>query len=345
MDIKVKLSKLTVFNALLALCLCVSFSSCSTIYEDNSDCYHCFRVRFKYDMNMKFADAFANTVSYVTLYVYDAETGELVHKQAEGGEALTQEGYTMTLTGLEPGTYDLLAWCGDGLHDGNFSVPSQDYGEMVEANICTMGREEGGKITSDVGQLYHGFQRVTFEDNYYPQTQTLALTKNTNTVRVVLQHLSGVDVEPDYFRFEIKDENGVMAHDNSLVEDEILTYSPWSVTAGSAGIDADIYQMKSQTSVSVALAEFTVGRLMEDENPVLSIYNVLEGDKKVLSIPLKDYALLVKGYYNKNMSDQEYLDRQDEYNLTFFLDEHGNWLTSQVIINSWHLVFQNSELK
>ena len=70
-----------------------------------------------------------------------------------------------------------------------------------------------------------------------------------------------------------------------------------------------------------------------------------EDDKLVLSIPLKDYALLVKGNYNKAMSDQEYLDRQDEFNLTFFLDEYGQWTTSRIIINSWHLVIQDSVLK
>ena len=74
-------------------------------------------------------------------------------------------------------------------------------------------------------------------------------------------------------------------------------------------------------------------RLVTEKNPVLSIYNVRENEK-VLSIPLKDYALLVKGHYNRAMSDQEYLDRQDEYNLTFFLDEHGQWATSRIIINS-----------
>ena len=44
------------------------------------------------------------------------------------------------------------------------------------------------------------------------------------------------------------------------------------------------------------------------------------------------------------MSDQEYLDRQDEYNLTFFLDEHGLWTTSVIIINSWSVVLNDTEL-
>lgn len=329
---------------LLMLYTCISLNSCSTVFSDYDDCEMDFQIRFKYDMNMKFADAFANSVSYVALYVYDAQTGKLVLKQEESGDVLRQEDYVMVLDELEPGTYDLLAWCGNGLQEGNFDVPSHSIGSSVkEENICTMDRESGAKVTSDVKQLYHGAARVSFEARYGVQEKVVSLTKNTNTVRVVLQHLSGLDVDPSLFTFEIKDENGVMAHDNTVLDDEVISYYPWSVTAGSAGIDADIYSTRTQTSVSVALAEFTVSRLVTENNPVLSIYNKEEGEK-VLSIPLKDYALLVKGNYNKAMSDQEYLDRQDEYNLTFFLDEYGNWASSQIIINSWHIVFQESDL-
>lgn len=64
----------------------------------------------------------------------------------------------------------------------------------------------------------------------------------------------------------------------------------------------------------------------------------------MLSIPLVDYALLVKGYYNRDMGDQEYLDRQDEYNLVFFLDADGDWLSSSIIINSWKVVLSETGL-
>jgi hypothetical protein len=189
-------------------------------------------------------------------------------------------------------------------------------------------------------------KRMTINQTYGVHTETMSLTKDTNNVRVILQHLSGVDVDKDLFRFEITDVNGALDYDNSLMEDEVLTYSPWSVVAGSAGVGSgDIYaSTRAQTSVSVALAEFTVSRLMTSTNPMLSIYNVEDNDRLVLSIPLKDYALLVKGNYNRQMDDQEYLDRQDEYNLTFFLDEFGNWATSMIIINSWSVVLNQSEI-
>ena len=75
---------------------------------------------------------------------------------------------------------------------------------------------------------------------------------------------------------------------------------------------------------------------------ILKVIDLLE-DKVVLSIPLIDYALLVKGNYNKAMSNQDYLDRQDEYTMTFFLDE-GEWVSSVIYINSWRVVLNNTEL-
>lgn len=61
--------------ALMLLGLGTFFSSCEKIFEYEGDCsIHC-QIRFRYDMNMKFADAFANSVSHVTVYVYDAGTG------------------------------------------------------------------------------------------------------------------------------------------------------------------------------------------------------------------------------------------------------------------------------
>lgn len=49
-------------------------------------------------------------------------------------------------------------------------------------------------------------------------------------------------------------------------------------------------------------------------------------------------------WYEQPMSDQEYLDRQDEYNMTFFLDPDDRWIDQYIYINSWHLVIQHGRL-
>ena len=65
------------------------------IFEDEGDCDPYYKVRFRYDRNLKFADAFAAEVDEVTLYVADAATGRIVWQKHESGNALKQAGYLM----------------------------------------------------------------------------------------------------------------------------------------------------------------------------------------------------------------------------------------------------------
>ena len=338
---------------MIALIAGFTFTSCSTIFDYEGDCSFTYHVKFKYDKNMLYADAFAGNVTYVSLFAFDAETGLLVFTDTESGEALKAEDYTMPLD-LQPGTYDLLAWCGSAVADNKVIVPEVEIGKTTLADVdCMIDRvvtgEHSSCVLDNMGSLYHGKERVTLTDDEGKHIKVLSLTKNTNKVNIILQHLSGIDVDPNLFTFRIEDNNGHMDYENNIVSDSI-TYHPWSVRAGTAGIDANIRDTLTRaatiTSVSVAVAEFNVGRLMKENEPMLSIYNV-EENKRILSIPLVDYALLVKSAdtEGRTMSDQEYLDRQDGYSMTFFLDEHGDWASARIIINSWLVVTHNVGLE
>ena len=126
------------------------------------------------------------------------------------------------------------------------------------------------------------------------------------------------------------------------MEDEVITYQAWDKRSGYAGLGEE--EIEGITSVNVAIADLTVARLMADERPILRITN--ENGENVVTIPLVDYALLVKSEYSKfpNMSDQEYLDRQDEYTMVFFLDEGNRWMDAYVYINKWRVVLNNVDI-
>lgn len=141
------------------------------------------------------------------------------------------------------------------------------------------------------------------------------------------------------FDFVITDNNGYLDYDNSLLADDELSYSAWSKYEGMAGVNGDTGE---QTSVSAALAELTTCRLVKGHQMRLHVYEHSTG-RSIINIPLIDYALLVKGNYQSRMDDQEYLDRQDSYNLVFFLDEKANWLATTIYINSWRVVLSNSD--
>ena len=336
----------------------LTLSSCDgIIYDDEGDCDVIYRLRFRYDMNMKFADAFSNEVKSICLYAFDTN-GTLVWQTIDAGEHLAAEDYCIELP-LSPGKYSLMAWC--GLDNGDsFTVPSISEGDKSDGLHCRLSRtyndEEGAISNNDLNALFHGTLDVELptdiDGGIY--SYTMSLTKDTNVFRIVLQHLSGKDIDADDFTFKIEDENGWLRHDNSMRDDEPITYHAWDKYSASAGVDVIGGDFnpdgRAITDVSVAVAELTTNRLFASEtrgpgkkNPMLVIRKAGQGDL-VARIPVIDYALLVKGNYHRQMDDQEYLDRQDEYNMTLFLDDNNHWLSTTVIINSWRVVLNPTDL-
>lgn len=344
MNITTQISKLKMFAAVFAIA--TAFTSCdSVIYDGEGDCSVKYRIEFEYERNMEFADAFASKVSSVALYVFD-ESGVLVEQMSESGEALAADDYAMMLE-LEPAEYDLLAWC--GVDGKSFTVPTATVGQTtLDQMLCTMSRKSdaaGSYVDEDLSALFHGLKRINYTDEPGVHTEVLSLTKNTNNFRIILQQTwsdsSAVEsVDVSKFDFAIIDDNGKMNYDNSVMEDEQIIYRPWDITTGDVDVDTDISTRANMVTVSVA--ELTTARLMTDHRPILVVTKKETGEK-VLSVPIVDYALLVKGNYNRNMDDQEYLDRQDEYNMTFFVHD-GKWVSSQIIINSWRVVLNNEIL-
>ena len=318
-------------------------SSCNdglNIFDGQGDCG--VYISFKYDYNIKFANAFANEVNSIALYIFD-EDGVLVeHTTTMDKEALSKDKFEIALQ-LAPGKYNLLAW-GGLMNEESFGLLTdvrvgETRLEEVQVKMHRQHNDNGeATVSEDLLPLYHGSMAIEVSDEDGTYRHTMSLKKNTNAVRILLHEMSGQEMDADQYIFEIKDNNGLYAWDNSLLADEDITYSAWYQQTGSADVD----ESRTVTAVSVALAELTVGRMRADKSPILHIRNSQTGEE-VVRIPLADYALLVKGYYREHMGDQEYLDRQDEYVLTFFLDE-GVWLDTYILINSWRVVLNNTEL-
>lgn len=357
-----------------ALVVAAGLTGCDGfIYEDEGDCDPKFRVRLKYDKNMKFADAFSNEVNAVTLYVID-EDGNVVYTHEESGERVKEDGYEIVLDGkVKPGNYRLLAWCGEGHLEESQSWKVADSDRMEELTCRLLGDHQvtvGGRavevtpggfhVGREIGDLYHHVTDVTeFPDEEGYHYYTMPLMKDTNSIRVVLQHLSDQPIDAGMFDFTITSGNGHLGHDNELKEHEMVTYHAWNVMSGEAEI-VDKYHPGQYQSL---IADLTIGRLHLDEMQGGSIYDESDDDgvmrlnvirrgtetvpeEVVFSVPMVDLALLFKrnSKYNRQLTDQEYLDYQDEYNVVFFIDEGYRWTDTHVYIESWHVVRQDVNL-
>ena len=310
-------------------------------------------IRFQFDNNMMGVDAFSKKVHSVKIFGFDKDD-KLAFEFAEKGDALAMQGYTLPLDGVAPGEYTIVAWCGldNDTRSESFIVSDTEIGKTTrEELICRMEREiENGQHFSRE-QLYDLFHGTAYGVVIYPEKDTahsgdniytVNLTKDTNDVRILLQQMNK-DVNVDDFSFSIEDANGTLASDNSLEDDEDIHYEPFHTASGIAGvIDEATRADGAIEGLGVAVADMKMSRLMARHKSVLTIKN--SDGSRVLQIPMTDYALLAKPFEAEGFTDQEYLDRQDNYRLMFFLDSQGEWLSTRLYINNWAIVNQDGSL-
>ena len=167
---------------------------------------------------------------------------------------------------------------------------------------------------NELHPLWHSLDTFTVTRDM-PEADTISLAKNTNKLRVVLQNVMGEDMDVNNFSFRIVADNGYMDYDNSLLQDPTIHYLPYYTENVELG--ADPTPGATVGGQYVAVAEMNTMRLMAGRNYRLIIRH--HGwEKDVLNVNLNDYLLLTK-MEGHRISPQEYLDRQDEYSIIFFL--------------------------
>jgi len=305
---------------------------------------------------MLFADAFPGHVKSVDLYAFDPETHILVKHWSEKSPEMAEQGWKMKIDVTPGKTYDLLAWCGIDTDPASFRLPAVTVGSTTREQLtCELMQSAPGIIDHHhpLSPMWHGtLNGVTFTDvEGTEQVETIRLTKDTNTFIVALQNLSGDPIQEGLFEFSITDNNGLLSADNLPFSDNPqITIYPYHTALASAVYDPSIFyddQTTAQTPLDahpegnkcVAIAELSSNRLMTGSKATLTVRRTDTG-RAIFELPLIDLALCIKGYQNRAMSDQEFLDRQDSYNMTFFLDENRHWAGAVIIINSWRVVYQ-----
>ena len=354
MDI-LKSARKYLFTALAAL-LAAGFTACDeSMFDSEGDCEVTHSIRFLYEKNLKWADAFPSEVRSVHLYAFDTR-GLFVKEYTAAGEALSEPGWLLPLD-LPTGTYRFVAWCGleNGAAEESFTVPQPVAGvTTIEELTCTLNTTRGddGETSGDeLDFLYYGRSEETLVDNHDGQDYVydIYLTQDTNHIRIILNELtSDEDMDPKDYDIRIEAVNGLMGHDNELLGNTVVTYTPWDISADEVAVgkpDAD----DEVKTIRGIIADFSVSRMTAGQagSMRLTITDRRSNDKIITRVPVIHYALLSKGYYEKayrhQMTDQDFLDREDEYVFTFFLYDN-KWLDSYIDIHSWRVVLHDYEV-
>ena len=188
---------------------------------------------------------------------------------------------------------------------GNFIRRQDIEGAELKANSIAMDLEPGT------------YQVLVITGDRHEEKE-ISLAKNTNKLRVVLQDTEGYSMDVKDFSFRIVADNGYMDYDNTLLDDDTISYLPYhtesvDIAAGSA----DDQINGKPANQYVAVAELNTMRLMAGENYRLIVRHK-DWKNDVLNVNLNQYLLLTQ-MEGHDIPAQEYLDRQDEYSIVFFL--------------------------
>ena len=304
------------------LLLLLVLFSCTSIDETLPECR--LYVRFRYDYNMEFSDAFASQVNRVDVFVFDKD-GTFVIKKSEQGETLGGS-YRMPLP-LPAGEYRIAAWA--GMSD-DFEMPEPVAGKTtLEELTVRMKREESLVHNKALNPLwYGGVQAVSFTGRQ-GQTETVSLIKDTNKFRFILQKSGpGEELDINDCLFEIRADNGYYDWNNDLLDDDMISYRP--------------YYLEKVEDVGIVV-EMNTMRLLEHKKVYLTLTRKSDG-KELMRIDLIPYLLLTK-MEGHNIPAQEYLDRQSEYAIVFFYNpELLNFLSTKIVINGWTIWLKGEDL-
>ena len=293
------------------LAVAALLSSCHGIYNDLEPCTRGVRLRFVYDYNMEYANAFHSQVDCLALLVYD-EQGNYLATYTGAGDELKDENYRMTLD-LEKGSYHFVAY-------GGLTCPQTSFSfKVVPGTGSTMQdlrveMHNAGRISeTDLHPLFYGSLDINVDNDTYEEA-TVYLMKNTNNIRVVLQQMNGGEVNDKDFTFRITDDNTLFASDNSLISNSGQVYAPWAQGQRTVGVTEE-----GDKKVTVAYAELSTSRLVAGNHPRLTITRNSDGD-------------------------QEFLDRESNWSLIFFLDDNHTWIRTHIVVNDWIVRINDTEL-
>ena len=228
--------------------------------------------------------------------------------------ALSTGNYLMEVE-LPVGQYQFMAWA--GARD-SYDITSLTPGVSTLTDLkLKLKREASLIINKRMETLWYGeVINVNFDGTVH-QTETINLIRDTKIVRFGFQSYTGSwTLDMNDYDYEIIESNGHLGHDNSLLDDDVLSFRP--------------YYME-QKDPATAYVDMNTMRLMEDRKTRLVLTEKASG-KRVFDINLIDYLAMTNAE-GKNLSTQEYLDRQSNYHIIFFLSE--SWLAVQIVVNGW----------
>lgn len=345
------------------------------IKEDLQPCETPVQLHFKYDYNIQRADMFSEHVGEVRLFVIDDATDTVVKdtvvSNRDNVDAISHhpgnQYFSVMLTDLTPGqSYRFAAVALQRPYDetlshaqdkfiGTLPASGNDVTDLQMKLTRNSAVDAAGRyaVTAPVCGLDTLWMGHTTKPVFVPQPQnmsvindTISMVRDTKYLSLTLRQLDDpIGISDDDFRIEITDANGWIGWDNELISDNQLLYSPHAQwTTEVLNSDNIVTERAAHYDISFSRLMYYAGADAA-KNAALRIYRTSD-DEKIVDINLPSIlsqgrnAFEIYGY-----SPQEYLDREYDYDIDFFLKgDEWQYLSLRVNVMAWAIRIQNNKL-
>lgn len=370
------LAMLSAVTAMLASC------KGHLIYDYEGDCDDEVEILLKYDYNIQRADMRAFHTGYAVVYAVD-ENGKVVASQEVFAPEIKDVNYRVKFRGLQPGRYCFTAMAmqrpyADLAKEQNarFRAEFPSVGEQINklnvkldraATADAQGRKQvtapaSGLDTLWIGRSVHPYSlEMPAVDQQFGKTHrdTVSLVRDTKYLHLNLHQLDEdcrADIDHKRYQIEIADANGHLDYLNNLISDENLVYAPHAAWTTSMDAEGHVFYGNEPDGALIveraAHYEISFSRLMYyaagsmGKNAVLRIFDTYEDNNVVVEINLPYYLAMARGWFEtQHYDEQEFLDREYDYHMDFFLT-NGTWsyLSLRINIMPWVMRVQNIEM-
>lgn len=306
---------------------CIPFVS-SCVQDEGSPCPNYLSII--YDYNMEFVDQFHREISFLSIFMFDAETGVLV-REVKQSQHPFPENYTMPVPEEWFGQrYNIVVWA--GLDADSYQFPALSPGISTLNDFQLKVKDYENQIVdrdTELEPLWHGMLSDVLFSESEEKRYTVSLMKDTKTFRVVVQHLENEVIVP-FGNLDIRLilADGWYDNSNAILDppERGITYIPYFT------------QNNPETGFT---AEMNSLRILNEASRIntMLISDPSTGEK-MLEFPLIEYLNALRLLKHANLPLQEYLDREDEYHILIILKEgpggdDESWVASQITINGW----------
>ena len=302
----------------------------SACVRDDIRCHLPITIELDYSYNILNTNMLDEKTDRAVLHIFDE--GGLLVMHHDIGDGIGE----LSLPALKPGKYHFVA------HARSTDIISEwvdlyvpeltEKVSGIEELTAYLKRSDNGVQDSRLNDFLIGYTVSDIDANIGNRVQ-ISLKSAVKRIRItLLPTTGGVLLDPNRYDFKITDNvgNGHIKYDYTQLPDEAIIYKPYYKVASSS------YTPIENEVSSAVIAEINATRLIEQNRPYLTISDN-SNNREIIRVNLTWLLSLTNMENNKGRwSLQEYLDRQDNFTISLFVDTAtGSWLKSTIIINGW----------